>query len=185
MAAGKSAVGRRLARRLGRDFIDTDALIEERAGRAITEIFEQDGEKEFRRLERETVAELEPQRPAVIATGGGTFIDERNRDRLRTLGVVVCLVTSIDTVVERSKKNMKRPLAAGGRVQLEKLFRKRMPAYRQADVLVETDGLTIDQSVSRVLGMIEPRLKRADGRRTQGASRAGTSDGSRRRREPS
>jgi shikimate kinase len=182
MAAGKSAVGRRLARRLGRDFIDTDALIEERAGRAISDIFEHDGEKEFRRIERETVEGLEPERPAVIATGGGTFMDERNRDRLRTLGVVVCLVTSIDTAVERSKKNTKRPLAARGRAHLEKLFRKRMPAYRQADVLIETDGLTIDQSVSRVLSMIEPRLKRADGRR------AGRDPGGppppRRRREP-
>ena len=185
MAAGKSAVGRKLARRLGRDFIDTDALIETRAGRAIADIFEQDGEKEFRRIERETVAELEPERPAVIATGGGTFIDERNRDRLRTLGVVVCLVTSMETVVERSKKNAKRPLAAGGRAQLEKLFRKRMPAYRQADVLVETDGLTIDQSVSRVLGMIEPRLKRADGRRAPGGTTEPVnSQPNRRRREP-
>lgn len=161
MAAGKTAVGRKLARRLGREFIDTDRLIEKQTGRTIPDIFAEDGEKEFRRLEREMVAALSPPEPAVIATGGGTFIDERNRDRLRELGVVVCLITSIDTAVERSKRNAKRPLASGGRAQLEKLFRKRMPAYRQADVLVETDGLTIEQSVARVLSMIEPRLKSA------------------------
>jgi len=158
MAAGKTAVGRKIARRLGREFIDTDRLIEKQTGRTIPEIFAQDGEKEFRRLEREVVANLTPAVPAVIATGGGTFVDERNRERLRELGVVVCLITSVDTAVERSMRNAKRPLAAGGRAQLEKLFRKRMPAYREADVLIETDGLTIEQSVARVLGMIEPRL---------------------------
>jgi len=164
MAAGKTAVGRKLARRLGREFIDTDRLIEKQAGRSIPEIFAQDGEKEFRRLEREVVANLAPATPAVIATGGGTFVDERNRDRLRELGVVVCLITSVATAVERTKGSAKRPLAAGGRAQLEKLFRKRMPAYRQADVLVETDGLTIEQSVARVLSMIEPRLNSASRR---------------------
>lgn len=161
MAAGKTAVGRKLARRLGREFIDTDRLIEKEAGRTIAEIFATDGEKEFRRLEREVVANLEPAGPAVIATGGGTFVDERNRERLRELGVVVCLITSIDTAVSRTKRGGKRPLAAGGRAQMEKLFRKRMPAYRQADVLVETDGLSIEQSVMRVLSMIEPRLASA------------------------
>lgn len=165
MAAGKSAVGRRLARRLGRTFIDTDQLIEALTGRTIPDIFAVEGEKEFRRLEREVVASLTQDPPAVIATGGGTFVDDENRERLRELGVVVCLVTSIDTAVERSKRGGKRPLAAGGRAQLEKLFNKRMPVYRQADVMVETDGLTIDQSVTRVLGMIEPRLKSAAKRR--------------------
>jgi len=164
MAAGKTAVGRKLARRLGRAFIDTDRLIEEKAGRTIAEIFAQDGEKEFRRLERDVIANLAPAGPAVIATGGGTFVDERNRARLRELGVVVCLITSLDTAVERAKRGSKRPLAEGGRVQLEKLFRKRISAYRQADVLVETDGLSIEQSVTRVLGMIEPRLNSASRR---------------------
>lgn len=158
MAAGKTAVGRKLARRLGREFVDTDRLIEREAGCTIPEIFERCGEKEFRRLERDIVARLAPAAPAVIATGGGTFVDERNRERLRALGVVVCLVTSMDIAVERVKRSRKRPLAAGGRAQMEKLFRKRMPAYRQADVLVETDGLSIEQSVARVLGMIAPRL---------------------------
>ena len=169
MAAGKSAVGRRLARRLGRAFIDTDQLIETMAGRTVADIFAADGEKEFRRLEREVVASLAAEPPAVIATGGGTFVDEDNRRRLRELGVVVCLVTSIETAVARTKRGGKRPLAAGGRAQLEKLFRKRMPVYRQADVMVETDGLTIDQSVTRVLGMIEPRLKSAARARRESA----------------
>lgn len=162
MAVGKTAVGKRLARRLGRDFVDTDELIEERAGMSVAELFEKRGEQAFRALEREIVGSLEPAEAMVIATGGGTFIDEQSRSRLRRMGIVVCLVTSIETVLERVSRNNKRPLAAGaGRERLERLFLERMPAYRQADVLIETDGLTVDQSVSRVLAMIEPRLKHA------------------------
>jgi len=160
MAVGKTAVGKRLARRLGRPFIDTDQLIEAREGMAISEIFDARGEQEFRRVEREVVAELDPPGPAVIATGGGTFIDEGNREKLGRLGVVVCLVTSLETSVERATRNSRRPLAAGdARERLERLYAERMPSYRRADILVETDGLTIEQSVARVLTMVEPRLK--------------------------
>ncbi len=161
---GKTAVGRRLARKLGREFIDTDERIEQRAGKSVAEVFAAEGEQAFRRLEREIVAELAPERPAVIATGGGTFVDPDNRRRLLQLGVVVCLVTSLDTVLERTGRSSKRPLAASAdRDRLQKLFDERMPAYRQADVLVETDGLTIEQSVTRILMMIEPYLKSDEG----------------------
>jgi len=161
MAVGKTAVGKRLARRLKREFIDTDVLIEKHASMSVGEIFEQLGEEEFRRIEREVVAELDPPVPAVIATGGGTFVDENNRDHLRALGVVVCLVTRLDTVLERVGRNNKRPLATGvgAREKLAKLLESRMQAYRQADVLIETDSLTIEQSAARVLSMVEPRLK--------------------------
>ncbi|RMD82214.1 MAG: shikimate kinase [Candidatus Dadabacteria bacterium] len=160
MAVGKTAVGKRLARRLGWDFYDTDELIERRTGRSIPELFACEGEPYFRSLEREVVASLRPPRPSVIATGGGTFVDSDNRRHLRALGIVVCLVTSIETVLARVGRSNKRPLAVRqGREGLERLFRERMPAYRQADVLVETDGLTIEQSVARILAMIEPRLR--------------------------
>ena len=162
MAVGKTAVVKRLARRLGRTFVDTDELIEQREGMSVAALFDQRGEQAFRALEREVVCALDPPAPMVIATGGGTFIDEKSRRRLRELGIVVCLVTSIETVLERVSRNDKRPLAVGGRRdRLQQLFLERMPAYRQADVLIETDGLTVDQSVSRVLAMIEPRLKHA------------------------
>jgi len=139
-------------------------MIEKREGTSIREVFENHGESEFRRIERELVAGLVPERPCVISTGGGTFVDERNREALRRLGIVVCLVTSIETVIERAGRGGKRPLAAGAsRDRLEELYKERMQAYRHADVLVETDGLTLDQSVARVLKMIEPRLKGGDG----------------------
>jgi shikimate kinase len=161
MAVGKTAVGRRLARRLGRPFVDTDHLIEERAGSSIANIFDEHGEEYFRNLEREVIAALSPDEASVISTGGGTFVDDANRKRLAELGVTVCLVTDLDTIVERVQRNDKRPLAQGseGRKRLERLLKERMPAYRKADILVETDALSIEQSTQRVLTMIEPRLK--------------------------
>jgi shikimate kinase len=166
MASGKTAVGRRLARRLRWDFLDTDKLIEERQGRTIAEIFATDGEEAFRDIEHATIVGLagELQRPTVIATGGGSFAAERNRKPLRRLGVVVCLVVSLPTILARIRRGTGvRPLAAGDDAEqrLKALLEKRMPAYRRADVLVETDGLTVDGAVSRVLSMIEPRLKKA------------------------
>jgi shikimate kinase len=160
MAVGKTAVGRRLARRLGYDFLDTDQLIEQHAGMTIAQVFERLGEAEFRERERRTIAELALAKPTVIATGGGTFVDEENRRRLKQLGVVVCLVTSLETILERVGRNDARPLAQGdARRRLTELYEVRKPAYGKADVLVETDGLTVDQAASRVYAMIAPHLK--------------------------
>ncbi len=162
MAVGKTAVGKRLARKLGWMFIDTDHLIEQREGKAVAEIFAEKGEQAFRRIEREVVGALDPAKPAVIATGGGTFIDERNREKLKCLGVVVCLVTKLETALARTARSARRPLAMAEdgerRMRFEQLYSQRMPAYRRADVFVETDGLSVDQSVARVLTMIEPHL---------------------------
>lgn len=170
MAVGKTAVGKRLARKLDRSFIDTDHVIEQRAGMPVARIFEKRGEAAFRTLEREVVAGLDADPPAVIATGGGTFVDARNQDRLHELGIVVCLVTSLETVLERAGRGTKRPLAAGAsREKLESLYNERMEAYRRADVLVETDGLSVEQSVGRVLKMIGPRL-RSDAATERGVS---------------
>lgn len=160
MGSGKTAVGRRLARRLGYDFIDTDHLIEERVGMPIPEFFERRGEAEFRRVEHEVIKALAPARPSVIATGGGTFVQPANRDPLRRLGPVVCLVTSLETALERVARNDNRPLASGkdAAARLGKLLEERLPHYRTADVMVETDGLSVDQAVTRVANALAPRL---------------------------
>jgi shikimate kinase len=163
MASGKTAVGKRLARRLGFDFVDTDQLIEQKAGSTVSQIFARVGEPAFRRLERETIEGLAPLRPTVIATGGGTFIDEDNRVALRRLGPVVCLVTSIGVILERVSRSDKRPLASGpdAAERLTRLYEARLPMYRMADVLVETDGLSVDQAATRVAAAIAPRLRGA------------------------
>lgn len=161
MASGKTAVGRRLAKRLGYDFVDTDHLIEARLGMPIADYFARYGEPEFRRIEHEVVSTLVPAHPSVIATGGGTFVQEANREPLRRLGPVVCLVTSLETILERVGRNDKRPLAAGAdaALRLGKLLDERRPHYRTADVMVETDGLSVDQAAARVATAIAPRLR--------------------------
>jgi shikimate kinase len=163
MASGKTAVGRRLARRLGYEFVDTDQVIEEKAGRPISDIFAREGEASFRRLERDTISALALAAPTVIATGGGTFIDADNRAALHRLGPVVCLVTSPEIILERVSRSDKRPLASGPDAQerLMKLYSSRLPFYRMADVMVETDGLTVDQAAARVAAVIAPRQRRA------------------------
>ena len=159
MAAGKTAVGKRLARRLGRDFIDTDDIIEKREGDSIEGIFKARGEAAFRTCERAAIAGLDPSRPSVIATGGGSFVDEDNRRCLRGLGVVVCLVSSIETIIERtSRARTVRPLASDPE-RLVELLAERMPFYRKADILVETDGLSVEQAASRVIAMVAPHLR--------------------------
>jgi len=161
MASGKTAVGRRLARRLGYDFIDTDQVIEEKAGCSIAELFARSGEPAFRALERETIAALAPSAPTVIATGGGTFMDADNRAALHRLGTIVCLVTSPETILERVGRSEKRPLASGpdAAERLASLYETRLPFYRMADVMVETDGLTVEQAAARVASAIAPRLR--------------------------
>jgi shikimate kinase len=163
MASGKSAVGRAVARRLGWGFLDLDRLIEEAEGRSIADIFEQDGEPAFRDIEHATVRALSPEQSTVLATGGGTFTNERNQVLLKELGVVVCLVSSFETTMERVRRNTKRPLASAPDAEetLRELYARRLPEYRKADVLVETEGLSIDQAASRVISMIGPRLRQA------------------------
>ncbi len=171
MASGKTAVGRRLARRLGFDFVDTDQVIEEAAGRSISDIFATAGEAEFRRIERETIGGLAPATPTVIATGGGSFMDPDNRTALRRLGTVVCLVTSPEVTLERVGRGDKRPLASGpgAAERLATLYEARLPFYRMADVMVETDGLSVDQASARVAAAIAPRLKAAGRAEAAGA----------------
>lgn len=176
MASGKSAVGRRLARRLRRPFIDLDQQIEKREGRSITAIFDSDGEAAFREMERAAVDVLAGEPESVIATGGGTFVDPVNRGRLRELGVVVYLATGLETIIERVSRNEKRPLASGedAEQKIRDLWQQRLPVYRQADIMIETDGLTVDQSAARVQRMIEPWLKGEAPARKE----VGTGDGS-------
>src|SRR5206468_2255832 len=113
MATGKSEVGRRLARRLGRPFVDLDQLVEAAAGRTVAAIFASEGEARFRALERDAVEEACAVPDAVIATGGGTLLDPENRRRLAAAGPVVCLVASPEEIARRVGDVTNRPLLVG------------------------------------------------------------------------
>ena len=162
MGAGKSVCGRLLARRLGRCFVETDDMIVAREGRSIPEIFREDGEARFRALEAETLRALELKSGEVIATGGGFPCREGRMEALRELGTVVWLAGGLEVLYERAKRSGRRPMLDGRPFEeIEALYRDRDPYYRQAHVIVETDGLGPDQVVAKVLAALRP----ADGAR--------------------
>jgi shikimate kinase len=155
MGAGKSACGRLLARRLGRCFIETDDMIVARDGRPIPEIFRQDGEETFRRLEMEAVHALALKSDDVIATGGGLPCREGRMDALRGLGTVVWLRGDLDELLARARRTGQRPMLDGrSATEVEALYRVRQPYYAQAHLTIDTAGLTIDQVVHRIVSAL-------------------------------
>ena len=157
MGSGKTAVGRRLAALLGKQFFDSDAEIEKRTGVDIRYIFEKEGEARFRQRERDVIAELTRLDGIVLATGGGAILDAANRERLSKTGVVVYLETTIDTLVRRTKAAKTRPLLLNDdpRAVLERLMVARRPLYEEtADLRIETTG----RQVRAVAADIQQRL---------------------------
>ncbi|WP_164114929.1 shikimate kinase [Sphingorhabdus sp. Alg239-R122] len=138
MGVGKSTVGRRLAAMLKLDFVDADNEIEDAAAMSIAEIFEEFDEEYFRDGERRVIARLIEDRPQVIATGGGAFINDETRALILERGIAVWLDANIDTLVERVNRRDTRPLLRGGNAQeiLTDLAKKRNPFYAKAHVHV-------------------------------------------------
>ena len=162
MGAGKSVCGRLLARRLGRCFVETDDMIVARDGRPILEIFRQDGEAAFRRLEAEAVEALRLKAGDVIATGGGLPCREGRMDVLRELGTVVWLRGDLTALLARARRAGDRPMLQGRTAEeLGALYREREPYYRRAHVVVDTEGIGVDQVVRRVVAA----LRKPDGAR--------------------
>jgi len=158
MGAGKSVCGRLLARRLGRCFVETDDMIVARDGRAIADIFAQDGEETFRRLEAEAVEALRLKSGDVIATGGGLPCREGRMAALRQLGTVVWLRGDLDELLERARRAGGRPMLAGRTPEeIAALHRAREPHYRGAHVTIDTGGLGVDQVVARILAALRER----------------------------
>jgi shikimate kinase len=141
MGTGKSSVGRLVAEQLHFDYLDTDELIQSRAGRTITDIFDREGEGAFRRLEQQLVKELAARKRTVIATGGGLPTIPANLVSLKTHALIVCLWASPEKIWERVRNQTHRPLLRhpDPRLKIRELLAAREPFYRQADVLINTD----------------------------------------------
>lgn len=151
MGAGKSAVGRQLARMLHLDFVDSDEEIETRTGVDIPFIFEKEGEEGFRKREARVIEDLSQMEGVVLATGGGAVISPDNRNVLGARGFVIYLYTSVRQQLERTNRGRDRPLLENGdRAEvLERLMAERDPLYREiADMVVNTDGRRV-QTVAR------------------------------------
>jgi shikimate kinase len=154
MGAGKSAVGRQLARTLHLTFVDSDDEIESRTGVDIPFIFEKEGEGGFRKREAAVIDDLTRMDGVVLATGGGAVLSADNRSNLGGRGLVVYLYTSVDQQVTRTEKGRERPLLENGdpREILEDLLRQRDPLYREiADLVVETDGRRVHAVASQII----------------------------------
>lgn len=143
---GKSTIGRLLADRLGWEWLDADVLLEERAGKSIRQIFDQEGEAGFREFESALLEELCGRKRCVTATGGGVILQPENRKRLRESGVCIWLQADAATIWRRINADQttaaRRPtLTVGGRAEVEQLLQVREPLYRAcADFIVDTVG---------------------------------------------
>lgn len=154
MGAGKSAVGRQLARLLHMHFVDSDDEIEERTGVDIPFIFEKEGEAGFRKREAKVIDDLSLQDGIVLATGGGAVVDEASRSRLGARGFVVYLHTTVGQQLERTQRGRERPMLQGGDREevLAELMALRDPMYREiADLVVETDGRRVQVVAKEIL----------------------------------
>lgn len=138
MGCGKSSVGKRLAERLKVPFIDSDHVIEERAGSSITQLFEAKGEAYFRELEYEVLSGILNGQPSILATGGGAYIQERIRELIHEKAVAVWLNAEFDILLERVSRKKTRPLLEQGNKAeiLKNLMDVRYPIYANADIVV-------------------------------------------------
>ena len=153
MGAGKSTIGRHLARVLGQRFVDADREIEARTGASISLIFDLEGEAGFRRRESAVIAELAAGEGLVVATGGGAVLDPGNRAALRQRGTVVYLHAPLEVLIRRTRRDRDRPLlqTADPQASLERIVLDRDPLYREvADLVIETDHRSVPSVVSEV-----------------------------------
>jgi len=164
MGVGKSTVGRRLARRLGLSFVDSDAAIEDAAGYPAAEIFERFGERDFRDGERRLVARLVEGEIRVIATGGGAYIDPNTRKLLNERAITVWLDAPVEILAERTSRRDTRAQLRNGNAKavLQKLDEERRPSYAEAHIHVKSGDGAHSDVVEAIIAALKDYL---DGRR--------------------
>jgi shikimate kinase len=156
MGTGKSSVGRELARSRKLNFVDLDELIELQQQRRITDIFAQDGEAYFRKLEKKALRQVATQDKFVVACGGGIVLDAANIKLMKKTGVVICLSALPQVILKRTSGSRHRPIlnVAKPRQRIELLLKMRAPYYRQADQTVDTSGLSVKQVAAKIVRML-------------------------------
>ena len=153
MGTGKTSVGKILAARLGMTFVDMDDIIVERTGKSIPEIFAEDGEPHFRKIEHDVAHDLSDRTGLVVATGGGVVMDSRNMADFYRSGTVICFSAVPEVILERVAGDSNRPLLAGDTAEktakMMPLLEKRRPLYGAIPNQVDTTGLTLDEVAER------------------------------------
>lgn len=157
MGTGKTAVARELAKRLNREYVSIDALIEEKEKRTIKEIFARSGEKYFRDVESEVVKEISDKENLIIDAGGGAVIKEKNVLDLKRNGVLVCLKASPEIILARTRHTTQRPLLNVPAPQkiIDELLRIREPYYARADYSIDTSELSVNDVVEQIIRLSE------------------------------
>lgn len=161
MGSGKTTIGVRLARRLHIKFVDSDQEIEAAAGHSVSEIFEKFGEEDFRKGERRVINRLITQdNKVVLGTGGGAFMDQKTRSRLKRQTIVIWLKVDVDLLVERTSKRDTRPLLKKGnpRKILTQLANERYPVYEEAHIVVQSGQGPHDKVVNDIIWKLNKYL---------------------------
>jgi shikimate kinase len=156
MGTGKTSVAGILAKKLGREFIEVDELIEKKEGMPVRDIFEKKGELYFRDVEKKVIKEASEKQGVVISAGGGAIIDEENFGNLKKNSVIVCLKASPEVILERTKGNTCRPLlnVPDPKSEIIKLLKKREQYYNKADHLIDTDRMNPEEAAEAIRKII-------------------------------
>jgi len=157
MGTGKTAVAQNLAQRLGLRYVSTDALIQQREGVTINDIFSKKGEVYFREVEAHVAGEVSRYSGCVVDTGGGIVLRNENISALQENGIIICLTADADTICVRTARCKHRPLlnVADPKKKIEELLKSREPFYAKAAYRIDTSRLTVDEVVDNIVTLVK------------------------------
>lgn len=163
MGTGKSAVGRELAKKNKWQFVDLDGLIELKEKRSIADIFAQEGEPYFRRIESKVLKEVAKEKNFVVGCGGGIVIDEKNMKIMKDTGIVICLSAAPEVILKRISGSTHRPLlnVDNPTERIKLLLKLRSPYYARAHKCVDTSKLSVKEAVAKVLKLLPVKKNKA------------------------
>ena len=157
MGTGKSTVGKLIAQRLGMDYMDTDSMVEAKAGMTVSQIFEDFDEEAFRKLETEILKEVTERKNLIVSTGGGIVVTKGNMELMKKKGKLVTLMASPELIYERIKDDRGRPLLEVDSPldEIKRLIYERAPFYINADFIVETSELTAEEAAEEIIRLTQ------------------------------
>jgi len=159
MGTGKTAVGKEIARQLDRKFVDLDSLIEKRQNRKISQIFAEDGEPYFRKVEKKVLKQTSAKRDLVVSCGGGIVLDKENIRIMKDTGAMVCLSASPEVIIARTRGYKHRPLlnVDNPKKRIKELLEFRAPFYAQSDHTIDTSDLSVAEVAKRILEYVRAK----------------------------